>query len=104
MNNQVSVKYVGYRLNYTSGRLSLGPPERGAAEKIVLNKERTKGWGWGWATASVEEGMVVRSDCWVAIFWYHCGLRGGVVGGSWRLLLLLLLFDANSILINISSF
>ena len=58
MDNQVSVKYVGYRLNYTSGRLSLGPPERGAAEKIVFNKERTKGWGWGWAIASVEEGRV----------------------------------------------
>ena len=58
MGNQVSVKYVGYHLSYTSGRLSLGPPERGAAEKRVFHKERTKGWGWGSATASVEEGRV----------------------------------------------
>ena len=29
------------------GLLSLGTPERGAAEKIVENKERTKGWDWG---------------------------------------------------------
>ena len=93
MNNRYQIEYsLGDEApNILMGRLSLGPPEGGAAEKIFSDKERFQGWGWGWVTASVEEGMVVRSDCRVAIFWYHCGLRGGVVGGSWRLLLLLLL-------------
>ena len=49
MNNRYQIEY---RLGDEApiilmGRLSLGPPERGAAEKIVENKERTKGWDWG---------------------------------------------------------
>ena len=61
MHNRYQIEYrLGNAPNILMGRLSLGPPERGAAEKIVLNKERTKGWGWDWATASVEEGMSMR--------------------------------------------
>ena len=57
MHNRYQIEYrLGNAPIILMGRLSLGPPERGVAEKSVSDKERVKGWGWGWATASVEEG------------------------------------------------
>ena len=62
MHNRYQIEYrLGNAPIILMGRLSLGPPERGAAEKNVSNKERMKGWGWGSATASVEEGIVLWS-------------------------------------------
>ena len=48
MNNRYQIEYrLGNAPIILMGRLSLGPPERGGAEKIFSDKERVKGWGWG---------------------------------------------------------
>ena len=80
--NRLQIKsdsILGTVPNILMGRLSLGPPEGGAAEKNFFNKERTTGWGWGWVTASVEEGMVVRR--WL-VGYYLATLRTPRWGGG----------------------